>query len=231
MSDVDSLLIIGHRGAAGLAPENTLPGFEKAVALGISAIELDVHFHDGHLWVIHDDKLERTTNGKGSLQSYSTAELRALDAGNGARIPFLEEVIDLLPESLLLNIELKGRETAAPVAELLQRCRHSQLLVSSFSHSELRNFAELAPQVPIAPLFDRWRGDPVKIGQDFGSQYVNLSARIASAERCAAINEAGMKVLTYTVNDLSLASKLAGYGVAGIFTDYPDRFRTGAPAR
>jgi glycerophosphoryl diester phosphodiesterase len=231
MPGIDSLLIIGHRGAAGLVPENTLPSFQRAVELGVDAIELDVHFLEGRLWVIHDTELDRTTNGSGPLKAQTTAQLRALDAGNGARIPFLEEVMELIPPSLLLNIELKGAGTAAPVAQFLRAHSHSEFLVSSFNHEELRGFAKLAPDVPVAPLFDRWRGDPAATGREFGAQYVNLSARITTKERCAAISAAGMQVLTYTVNDVSLARKLAGYGVAGIFTDFPDRFRTAAPAR
>lgn len=230
MANLDSLLIIGHRGAAGLAPENTLPSFQRAVELGVDAIELDVHYQDGRLWVIHDAKLDRTTSGSGPLYAQTTAQLRGLDAGNGSKIPFLEEVMELIPPSLLLNVELKGAGTAPPVAQFLRTSTHTRLLVSSFNHAELRAFADLAPDIPIAPLFDRWRGDPVATGQDFDSQYVNLSARITTRERCAEINKAGMQVLTYTVNEVSLARKLASFGVAGIFTDFPDRFRTAAPA-
>jgi glycerophosphoryl diester phosphodiesterase len=231
MTDIDSLMIIGHRGAAGLVAENTLPSFQRAISLGVDAIELDVHYQDGRLWVIHDAKLERTTNGHGPLAAQTTAQLRSLDAGNGARIPFLEEVMDLIPTAMLLNIELKGPRTAAPVARMLLTSRHSRLLVSSFNHAELRAFADLSPDTPVAPLFDRWRGDPVKTGREFASDYINLSARITTRERCAEINAAGMQVLTYTVNDVLLAEKLASFGVAGIFTDFPDRFRTAAQAR
>lgn len=228
---IDSLLIIGHRGAAGLAPENTLPSFQRALDLGVDGIELDVHFHEDHLWVIHDAKLDRTTSGTGPLNAHKTAQLRALDAGNGANIPYLEEVMTLIPPSRLLNIELKGPDTAAPVARLLSESHDCRMLVSSFNHNELRAFSRLAPDVPVAPLFDRWRGDPIAIAREFDSHYVNLSARIASRERCAAINDAGFEVLSYTVNEVSLAGRLASYGVAGIFTDFPDRFRTDAPER
>ena len=231
MTNLDALMIIGHRGAAGLEPENTLPSFQRAIDLGVDAIELDVHFRDERLWVIHDNKLDRTTNGTGRLDGYSTAELRALDAGNGARIPFLEEVIALMPADMLLNVELKGRATAAPLARLLDRHDHPKLLVSSFNHEELREFARLRPEVPAAPLFDRWRDDAVATGLEFGSGFINLSARIASRQRCEQIIAAGMQILVYTVNEVGVAESLAAKGVRGIFTDYPDLFRTDAPTR
>ena len=230
MTNLDSLMIIGHRGAAGLAPENTLPSFQKAIDLGVDAIELDIHFRDGRLWVIHDGKLDRTTNGTGRLDAYSATQLRDLNAGNGARIPFLEEVIAMMPPDMLLNIELKGRATAAPLARLLDQYDHPKLLVSSFNHQELREFAELRPEVPVAPLFDRWRDDPIATGRAFGSGFINLSARIASKQRCQQIIAAGMRMLVYTVNDVALAQTLAARGVSGIFTDYPNLFRTGARA-
>lgn len=231
MANLDSLMIIGHRGAAGLEPENTLPSFQRAIDLGVDAIELDIHYQDQRLWVIHDSKLDRTTNGTGRLAGYNTTQLRALDAGNGAKIPFLEEVIALTPVDLLLNIELKGSATAAPLAKLLDQHNHPKLLVSSFNHQELRDFARLRPEVPVAPLFDRWREDPVATGLEFGSGYIHLSARIASEQRCQQIIAAGMQILVYTVNEVELARSLAARGVSGIFTDYPDRFRTGARVR
>lgn len=113
MSFSDRVLIIGHRGAAGLSPENTLPSFRRAWALGVNAVELDVHLVEDELVVIHDDTLERTTNGQGPVAGRSLAALRGLDAGGGWPIPLLREVVAALPAGAGLNVELKGTGTAA----------------------------------------------------------------------------------------------------------------------
>jgi glycerophosphoryl diester phosphodiesterase len=109
--------VLAHRGARGHAPENTLKAFDKALELGARWIELDVQFHAGELWVFHDQRLERCTNGAGWLVDHDARVLRALDAGGGQQIPFLREVLNHLRGRVSLNIELKtGDGTAAAVA-------------------------------------------------------------------------------------------------------------------
>lgn len=219
------LLLIGHRGAAGLEPENTLPSFTRAVALGVDAVELDVHVCEGRLCVIHDEQLERTTNGTGRVANHSLEALRALDAGNGARIPLLEEVFEAIPPAVGINVELKGSGTADVLAGLLPDLPPRDLLVSSFNHRELDTFATLAPSVPVAPLFSRWRSDPAAVAARLGSRFVNLSRTIVSMERCRALAAKGLSILVYTVNDPEEAGRLFEMGVRGVFTDYPDRLR------
>jgi glycerophosphoryl diester phosphodiesterase len=216
-------LIIGHRGAAGLIPENTLPSFIEAVRLGVDAVELDVHLCEDRLCVIHDADLARTTNGRGKVWNQSLQNLRLLDAGDGAQIPFLEEVFDVIPVHIGINVELKGRDTAAPLAKMLRQYPAAQVLVSSFNHAELERFRELAPDVPVAPLFDRWLGDPLAVAAKFCSRFINLGAKLVTPQRCRMLLDAQLQILVYTVNDPSLASKLFAIGVSGIFTDYPDR--------
>ena len=230
-----SPLIIGHRGAAGLVPENTLPGFARAIELGVDALELDVHVCEDRLCVIHDDTLERTTSGTGPIASHSLASLRALDAGGGASVPLLEEVLALVPEGIGINIELKGANTALPLARLLaegvaRAPARFDLLVSSFDHSQLRTFRECSPEIPVAPLFSRWRGDPVQIARDFGSRYINLSRKLITPARCRALKAAGLQMLVYTINDLEEARHLVALGITGVFTDYPDRITRDALA-
>ena len=215
-------LVIGHRGAAGLAPENTLPGFALAVRHGVDAIELDVHWAADAMWVIHDPTLQRTTNAKGALADKSFAALRELDAGGGARIPLLEEVLAATPAAVAVNIELKGAGTATPLANLLHGFDDRDLLVSSFDHDELRRFHALSPQVPVAPLFSRWRRDAWDVAAELDAWSINLNVRLVSAARVAAAHDVGLRLLTYTVNEAELAKRLQDYGVDGIFTDYPD---------
>ena len=112
---------IGHRGACGYEPENTLASFQRAIDMGCTWIELDVHFVDNELIVIHDSRLDRTTNGKGKIYDLSLEEIQSYDAGNGEHIPTLTEVLDLVDRRIGVNVELKGRATAAPVDQILTR--------------------------------------------------------------------------------------------------------------
>jgi glycerophosphoryl diester phosphodiesterase len=230
MSLTDTVVVIGHRGAAGLAPENTLPGFQRAYACGVSAVELDVYVVEGELVVIHDDTVDRTTNGKGPVGSQRLESLRSLDAGHGARVPLLSEVVAELPAGVGLNVELKGPATAVPTAEFLIRHPHLDVLVSSFDHQLLSVFRHRDPRTRVAPLFNRWRGKPWHTAAQLGAWAVNLSRRIVTPERLAAAAHRGLRTFVYTVNDLEEARALIGIGATGVFTDYPDRITPAALA-
>ena len=220
-------LLIGHRGAAGLAPENTLASFAKAVALGVDGVELDVRLVEDELVVIHDERVDRTTDGSGLVGELSLAQLRRLDAGAGERIPTLTEVLAAVPSRCLVNVELKGAGTAASVARTLGGERRP-LLVSSFDHGELAQFHALCPDVPCAPLIGRWQAGLERVAKSLDASAVNLADRLASAERVAKIASWGCRSLVYTVNDAQRAQRLKGMGVAGVFTDYPDRLAFGS---
>ena len=220
-------LLIGHRGAAGLAPENTLASFAKAVALGVDGVELDVRLVEDELVVIHDERVDRTTDRSGLVGELSFAQLRRLDAGAGERIPTLAEVLAAVPSRCLVNVELKGAGTAAPVARTLGGQRRP-LLVSSFDHGELAQFHALCPDVPCAPLIGRWQAGLERVAKSLNASAVNLADRLASAERVAKIASWGCRSLVYTVNDAQRAQRLKGMGVAGVFTDYPDRLAFGS---
>ena len=239
MSLASSFIVIGHRGAAGLEPENTMPSFQRAFELGVDAIELDVHRVEHRLAVIHDDTLERTTNGKGPVAGISLAELKDLDAGDAASIPLLDEVLDALPGRVAVNIELKGRGTAALVADLLRN--HPRLLseelcmVSSFDHLMLLRFRQIADDLPIsiAPLYHQWRSTWRNTTSRCRTKWLNLSEKLVTAARMHELNEAGLNVLAYTVNTPGRALELQSLGVRGVFTDRPDLlvpcFRPSAP--
>lgn len=214
--------MIGHRGAAGLAPENTLDSFRLAVELGVPAVELDVYCVDDELIVIHDDDVDRTTNGSGAVADHTLADLRRLDAGDGQQIPTLAEVLEVVPDTVGVNIELKGEHTAEPTAALIADLDRP-LLVSSFDHAELASFQRHDPSVPIAPLFGRWRNDALEVALALNAYAVNISQRIANASRVELIKQAGRRVYVYTVNDSEMADNLRSMGANGVFTDYPDR--------
>ncbi len=113
------LFCFGHRGARGHEPENTVRSVCRAIALGAEGVEVDVYLADGQLVVIHDDTLERTTNGHGRVMKKSFTDLRSLDAGLGERIPTLAEIFDAVNRRAVINVELKGQHTAAPVTALI----------------------------------------------------------------------------------------------------------------
>ncbi|MEM7114841.1 MAG: glycerophosphodiester phosphodiesterase family protein, partial [Chloroflexota bacterium] len=151
------MLCIGHRGAMGHEPENTLRSIQKALDMGVAWIEIDVYAVEGELVVIHDHTLERTTNGQGAVMEQSLAYLRSLDAGKGEQIPLLGEVMDLIDRRVGLNIELKGPETAVPTTTFLHQkltegWQYDQLLLSSFNFSELEVARRLDEAMPIGVL-------------------------------------------------------------------------------
>ena len=226
--------IIGHRGAAGLAPENTLLSFATAIAWGCPMIELDVHRitdWGGHnqLAVIHDEELSRTTTGLGRVADLRVSDLAEIDAGDGERIPLLRDVIALLDaheaesgEEIILNVELKGSGTGRVVAEYLATI-DNPVLVSSFNHDEIARFRSVDHLTPVAPLFHKWDKGWANIAEALGASAVNVSSKIAWPQRLTAIREAGYDVFVYTVNSRRRALELKKNGASGIFTDRPDK--------
>src|SRR5882762_9142732 len=155
------LFCFGHRGARGHEPENTVRSVRRALELGADGIEVDVYLADGQLVVIHDDTLERTTNGHGRVMEKSFDYLRTLDAGLGEKIPTLAEIFDAVNRRGVVNVELKGPHTAAPVVGLIveyvnQRgWSQDDFLVSSFDHAQLREAKVLCPKLRLAPLITK----------------------------------------------------------------------------
>lgn len=223
------MLIVGHRGAAGYEPENTVRSFEKAIALGAAWVECDVFRVEDELLVLHDARLERTTNGTGLVWNRSVDYIRSLDAGRGERVPTLAEVLALVRGRVGINIELKGPGTARPVVELLRDPawaavrRDGALLLSSFRHRELAVVRALDPVLPVAPLFfrntSRWSG----IARRLGAYSINVAVPLVSHRLVRRCHERGLGVWVYTVNDADLAVRLRSLGVDAVFTDYPDR--------
>ena len=219
------LYLIGHRGAAGHEPENTLRSVEAALRMGVDAVEVDVHVIDGRLMVIHDDRLERTTNGHGRLVDHSFAALRALDAGRGERIPTLDEVLDLVGARAEVVVELKGADTAAPVAALLRArgpAAAAGVVVSSFDHVELARLRALLPTVRRGALV---AGVPLRyaaFARELDAHSVHMSADFLRVPFVDDARRRGMAVWVFTVNRADEAERLRALGVDGVFSDVPD---------
>ncbi|MFT5193263.1 MAG: glycerophosphoryl diester phosphodiesterase [Cellvibrionaceae bacterium] len=222
------MLNIGHRGAMGHAPENTLESIQIALDMGVDWMEIDVYFIEGELVVIHDDDLDRTTNGTGAVIDQTLAHLRSLDAGNGQQIPLLSEVVGLIAGRVGLNIELKGPGTAGPVIEYLENhlsdeWKTDQILLSAFDHQELADAKAINPKYKRAPLY--WQGE---IDYDFvvnelEAVSINPSLRMVTKEMVDEAHGHGLSVFVYTVNESADIERMRKIGVDGIFTNYPDR--------
>lgn len=220
----DNFLIIGHRGASGREPENTLAAFREAVRLGVDGVELDVRCVGDALVAFHDDELDRTTDGHGALANASLAALRRLDAGHGERVPTLEEVLAAVPERVLVNVELKGPCTAAAAARRLAGIQR-RVLVSSFDHERLLAFRAHCPDTPVAPLVGAWWDGLEALARSLDAWSVNLAWRVVTRARVAEVRRWGCRCLVFTVNSVRRANRLRRMGVNGVFTDYPDRLR------
>ncbi len=220
-------LCIGHRGAKGHLPENTLASFDLAIQQGADWVELDVYCLEGELIVIHDDEVDRTTNGTGMLSDFSLERLRQLDAGNGAQVPLLSEVLSKVNHRCGINIELKGPDTAAPVCDYLRQVcqqgwQRDEFLLSSFDHSEL---AKCDTSFRRGALFGRLPPNPFEQARALNAWSVNFHAKSVGDSLVSDAHQEGFKVLVYTVNEAADLARVLAMGVDGIFSDYPDRLR------
>jgi glycerophosphoryl diester phosphodiesterase len=226
------LFCLGHRGAAGHEPENTLRSVRKAMDLGAEGVEVDVHWVDNHLVVIHDNTLDRTTNGSGAVMEKSFAYLRSLDAGRGERIPMLGEVFEAVNRQAVINVELKGPGTASPVVRLIDRyvqeCgwRYEDFLVSTFDHAQIQTVKKLRPQIRTGALIKRVPAGLAAFAEQLGAWSLHPGKRCVTPELVADAQQRGLKVLAFTINKPAEIAVMAALGVDGVFTDFPERVVT-----
>jgi glycerophosphoryl diester phosphodiesterase len=230
--------VIGHRGAAALAPENTLASFRRAAQLGVAMVEFDVRLSgDGEPVVFHDDTLVRTTNGSGRVAEHSLKALKRLDAGSwfapdfaGEAIPSLAEVLELCRTlGLAVNMEIKpdaGREAetarVAMAGAALLWGDSPPPLVSSFARLSLEVARDEHPGWPRGLLVGRVPADWRQRAATLGCAAIHADQRRLSAAQVAEIRAGGLAVLAYTVNDGNRARKLWAAGVASVFSDSPN---------
>jgi len=229
-------LNIAHRGASALAPENTIAAFERAVELGADVIELDLHMsQDGELVVIHDDTLDRTTDGSGPVHQRSLAELMRLDAGRwfgkgfaGQRIPRLDEVLDRFAGKVQLALEVKASSAFFPgieekvVSALRRHSAIGQAAVASFDHYALQRLKEIEPALRTAALLV---GRPVSLSALAGPAKANglaLEASFVTKTEVEACRASGLQIVVWVVNEPAQMRHFINLGVDGIITDRPD---------
>ncbi|WP_240414850.1 glycerophosphodiester phosphodiesterase [Paenibacillus periandrae] len=230
-------MIIAHRGAKGMAPENTLGAFQLGLDQGCEGIELDIHLTaDGEIVVCHDLTLDRTTNGKGRIVEKKLSEIKALDAGSwfgdefkGETVPTLNEVMDLVPDTIMVNVEIKyayeGQIEHKLLDLLKQRNRLNNVVISSFDHKCVRRIKQLEPEARIGLLYQSNLLDPTAYARSFDVDVYSLHPyyQLLDAEDVQKATESGLYVYPYTANAESDLLRLTQFGVSGIITDYPGR--------
>jgi glycerophosphoryl diester phosphodiesterase len=228
-----NFMIIGHRGAWGHAPENTLASFSKALQIGVDAVELDVHLaKSGELVVIHDDTVDRVSNGKGRVADKTLQELKEYTLEGGEKIPTLIEVFDLIDRRCIINIELKGPSTARPVAELIRKYvaekgwSAENFLVSSFNHHELFAFHQLLPEVQTGAILEGIPFHYAAFAEDVGATHAVLCLSTVNKEFVGDAHRRGLKVFVYTVNEPEDMKHLIDMGVDGMISNFPDRCKS-----
>ena len=242
-------LVFGHRGASGLAPENTLPSFALALSLGADVLELDVHAtSDGMIVVHHDETLERTSNGTGLIREHTFAELQVLDAGHqfsrdgrdfpyrghGVWIPTLEEVLDAFPD---VGINMEVKQGDPPIAEaVIQVIRElgaeDRVLLAAEKDPIMEEIRRLAPDIPTSfatgealDFFNRFANKdfagyaPVGTALQIPPRFGEVE--LVTAESVAAAHELGLEVHVWTINDREEMDALLALGIDGIMSDLP----------
>ena len=220
------MIIFGHRGAPGYPrqAENTIGSFRKALHFGAKGLEFDVRrCGDGQLVVIHDETINRTTNGRGCVADLTYDKLRQFDAGGGEPIPLLAGVLDEFGAKCLLNIELKEPDLAGDVKELVVRKRlEHQVIVSSFEWDELR---PLTPEVPLALLTSRL-GNLFAQAVELHATAIHPKRDIVTRSLIEQARDLHLRVHVWTVNEPDEIVQFRDLGVDGIFTDFPERCST-----
>lgn len=223
------ILRIAHRGASGEKPENTLAAFSRALEMGVDGIELDVRVcKTGELVVMHDPTLERTTNGTGVVADISLSELKKLDAGEGEQIPTLDEALRFIAGKTILNIEMKGKGVAKPLAEILKKYiddghNPELLIVSCFNRQELRAFSLINPGVRLGMLVSKGVFSLLLVTHKTNIYSIHLPQPYLKKWLVKLLQRKGFKVFIYTLNSIWDIAKAKVAGVDGIFSDYPDR--------
>ncbi|WP_281647346.1 glycerophosphoryl diester phosphodiesterase [Parendozoicomonas sp. Alg238-R29] len=238
--------IIGHRGAAKIAPENTLAGIRTAYDKGVQWVEIDVILlGDGELVIHHDRTLNRCTDGKGELLSLTLPEVRKVDAGvlfasfhghqfKGEKIPTLREALNLIHSlDMGLNLEIKmhkhsPEELTTRVLDQLQGhplVEDGKLIISSFDHDVLVICKEKKPEIPVGHLFEKLPANWLEQVKRVSAITVHSNQKLLMKSQAAEVIDAGYELYCYTVNSGKRAVELMSWGVSGVFTDDPETIK------
>jgi glycerophosphoryl diester phosphodiesterase len=230
---------VAHRGSSGSYPENTRVAIEKAIESGVEMVEVDCQLSkDGHVVVIHDERLERTARAKGFVRAKTLKELKKLDLGawfkksfKGERILTLEEVLGILDGRVDVNLDIKWDKQGALGIELklLFILSHygylERSVFSSFDARVLRRLRELAPEARIGILHGAAvKENPFQLAREIGAESVHIQKELATPPLLERAAQLGLKTLVWTVNEVAEMEKFLALGVDGLFSDFPEKF-------
>lgn len=213
---------IGHRGAAGLEPENTHRSFRRAAEEGADALELDLRVtRDGYLIVMHDPTLDRTTDGTGLVNESTLAGIQRLDAGLGERVPTFREVLEAT--TLPIHAELKVAEAAEALVDvILEQSISRRITLISFDPEALRRLKRILPDQPVGLILSGAPPDAAERARALDTDLVSLEAEYLNAEAVERCRRADLKITTWTVNAPEQMRRVLELGVDGVATDRPD---------
>lgn len=236
MDDEKKFLIIAHRGASSIAPENTLKAFKKAIELKADCIEFDIHkSKDGEIVIMHDANTYRTTGHYGSVKEMTLEELRQLDCGDGEKIPTLRELVRLAKGKIGLNCEVKVRGIAEQIIKILnEEDSLKTTIISSFKHDILLKIQKLEPRIKLASLeptktgwIRSWisRRKLIRVAINNKFYAINPFFKLVNRNFIAKTHNNNLKIFPWTVNSDSAIKKLINLGVNGIITNDVEKVR------
>ena len=226
------ILVVGHRGAMGHMLENTIESVQKAIELNVDGIEIDVFkSKTGELVVYHDPFLSRLSNSNAFIEQISLDSIKKIELIGGYFIPTLKEIVDIIPEKIFLNIELKGSNTAFKtnkvIIEYLKEFNlsPSKFIISSFRWDELKKFRDLNKDIPIAILVDSLYkiDNAIKLAKEINAIALNPNNKFITKKIVNKIQSNNIKVFPYTINSPKNIKRMKLMGVDAIITDYPER--------
>lgn len=218
------MYVVGHRGAAGVLPENTIKGFEYAIGLGVTYVECDVHLtSDHHLVVMHDETVDRTTHASGKIREMTFEAIRSLDAGDGLQVPTLEEVLAVTKGKVHLLCELKGGDTEEmAVGQVKDAGMDYEVTFTSFQLDRIQKVKKMDASLQIGAILPSPSVDDIQMAKDmgvvgFGVRYKNVCLWMVEAAR-----KLGLEIRAWNPDMLSEQKAMIGLGVDGVSTNRPD---------
>ena len=228
------ILVVGHRGAMGHVLENTIESVQKAIELNVDGIEIDVFkSKTGELVVYHDPFLTRLSNSNAFIEQISLDSIKKVELIGGYFIPTLTEIVDIIPEKIFLNIELKGQDTSFETNKIITNYLKtynfpiSKFIISSFRWDELKKIRSINKDIPIAILVDSLYkiDDAIKLAKQINAVALNPNKEFITKEIVNKIQSKNIKVYPYTINTPRNIRKMRSMGVDAIITDYPERIK------
>ena len=223
------MLKIGHRGAKGHLAENTLESIKKAIELGADGIEIDVHrCASGQLVVFHDFTLDRMTDGTGEVSKHTLKQLKQVVVKGHCQIPTLSEVLTFVNNKCLLNIELKGHDTAVEASRLIEffiekkGWDYENIIVSSFQKEPLQTVFKINKKIPLGVLVDTNLDEAVKFAKSIKAVSIHPDYTMLTQDIVEKLKE-DFKVFAFTINNYKPIKRVKSYGIDGIISDFPNR--------